>query len=85
MAVEPETSQTKDKVYKDVHLAQNSVGDHADRDQFPNMQGRNLMIGGAIVILGLLLGGLILGYNVVSTETQRGDAAPSSSSVPVRP
>ncbi|MEO5573955.1 MAG: hypothetical protein ABIR48_05685 [Gammaproteobacteria bacterium] len=49
------------------------------------MNSRNLLLGGVIVILGLILGGLILGYNILHTEIHRGEAAPSSSSIPVRP
>ncbi|MEO7557481.1 MAG: hypothetical protein ABIT92_00260 [Gammaproteobacteria bacterium] len=78
MAIGPETQRSKprESQHKD---------NHADPDKFPTMHSRNLVLGGAIVILGLILGGLILAYNVLYTETHRADAVPPSSAVPLRP
>jgi hypothetical protein len=85
MVSESKTDPPEDNGYERVRPQRHGGDDNPDRDKFPNMHGRNLMLGGAIVILGLILGGLILGYNVMNTETHRGDSAPANSSIPVRP
>lgn len=85
MAIEPNNRSSSHKLSEDADIHRHEHADHQDPDKFPNMHSRNLMLGGGIVILGLILGGLILGYNVMNNETQRGDSAPTTSSIPVRP
>jgi hypothetical protein len=84
MSREPEIRRPT-KLYDNAHPEQDRNFNHIDPTKFPSMHSRNLILGGAIVILGLILGGLILGYNVIHTETQRAGSVPSSSAVPLRP
>lgn len=57
---------------------QDGGNDHEDDRKFPSMDDRNFTIGGVIVVLGLILGLLILSYQVFHTEAKRMDAAPRS-------
>ncbi len=67
------------------HVAYPDHANHSDNEKFSTVNMRTIKLGGVIVILGLILGGTILGYNVMNNEKHRGDFSPTNSTTPIKP